>query len=80
MVTGVVKRTWQECVRRSKDLPALLAISDELNFVKIVNKHTNCDGAISENAMQKWFRKSTLNILWKFPHELSCQNFLNHHT
>ena len=54
---------------------ALLAISDELNFVKTVNKHTNkkktfgltvgeylllniigrCDGAISENAMQKWF-------------------------
>jgi len=77
---------------------ALLAISDELNFVKTVNKHTNkktfgltvgeylllniigrCDGAISENAMQKWFGKSKLNILWKFPHELSCQNFLNHY-
>ena len=54
---------------------ALLAISDELNFVEAVNKHTNnkktfgltvgeylllniigrCDGAISENAMQKRF-------------------------
>jgi len=102
----------QECVERSKDLPhirlkssqygktaALLAVSDELNFVETVNKHTNkkktfgltvgeylllniigrCDGAISENAMQKWFGKSKLNILWKFSHELSCQNFLNHY-
>jgi transposase len=78
---------------------ALLSISDELNFIDIVNKHTNkkqiegltvgeylllniigrCDGALSENAMQKWFDKSSLNILWKFPHKLTCQNFLNHY-
>ena len=102
----------QECVRRSKNLPhirlksfqygktaALLAVSDELNFVETVNKHTNkktiegltvgeylllniigrCDGALSENALQKWFKKSTLSTLWKFPHQLSCQNFLNHY-
>ena len=102
----------QECVERSKDLPhirlksfqygktaALLAVSDELNFVETVNKHTNkkkiegltvgeylllniigrCDGALSENSMQKWFKKSTLGIIWKFPHKLSCQNFLNHY-
>jgi len=101
-----------ECMRKSKELPhiklksfqygktaALLSISDELNFVGIVNKHTNkkkiegltvgeylllniigrCDGALSENAMQKWFDKSTLSILWKFPHKLTCQNFLNHY-
>ena len=62
---------------------ALPAVSDELNFVETVNKHTNkkktfgltvgeylllniigrCDGALSEHAMQKWFRKSTLNIM-----------------
>ena len=78
---------------------ALLSISEELNFIEIVNKHTNkkkiegltvgeylllniigrCDGAQSENAMQKWFDKSSLNILWKFPHKLTCQNFLNHY-
>ncbi len=78
---------------------ALLSISDELNFIDIVNKHTNkkkiegltvgeylllniigrCDGALSENAMQEWFDKSTLNLLWKFPHKLTCQNFLNHY-
>lgn len=78
---------------------ALLSISDELNFIDIVNKHTNkkkiegltvgeylllniigrCDGALSENAMQKWFDKSALNLLWKFPHKLTCQNFLNHY-
>ena len=78
---------------------ALLSISDELNFIDIVNKHTNkkkiegltvgeylllniigrCDGALSENAMQKWFDKSSLNLLWKFPHKLTCQNFLNHY-
>jgi len=78
---------------------ALLTISEELNFVDIVNRHTNkkkmagltvgeylllniigrCDGALSENAMQKWFDKSSLNLLWKFPHRLTCQNFLNHY-
>ena len=78
---------------------ALLAISEELNFINIVNQHTNkkrmegltvgeylllniigrCDGALSENAMQKWFDKSSLNLLWKFPHKLTCQNFLNHY-
>jgi transposase len=101
-----------ECVRKSKELPhikltssqygktaALLSISDELNFIDIVNKHTNkkqiegltvgeylllniigrCNGTLSENAMQKWFDKSSLNILWKFPHKLTCQNFLNHY-
>ena len=101
-----------ECVRSSKDLPyiklksfqygkttALLAISEELNFVEIVNKHTSKkkiegltvgeylllniigrgDGALSENAMEKWFKKSALNILWRFPHKLTCQNFLNHY-
>ena len=101
-----------ECMRKSKELPhiklksfqygktaALLSISDELNFIDIVNKHTNkkkieglsvgeylllniigrCDGALSENAMQKWFDKSSLSLLWKFPHKLTCQNFLNHY-
>ena len=78
---------------------ALLSISNELNFIETVNKHTNkkkiegltigeylllniigrCDGALSENSIQKWFDKSSLNILWKFPHKLTCQNFLNHY-
>ena len=97
-----------ECMRKSKELPhvklksfqygkiaALLSISDELNFVETVNKHTNKkkiegitvgeylllniigrgDMALSENAMQKWFDKSSLSRLWK----LTCQNFLNHY-
>jgi transposase len=101
-----------ECIRKSKELPhiklksfqygktaALLSISDELNFIDIVNKHTNkkqiegltvgqylllniigrCNGALSENAIQKWFDKSSMSILWKFPHKLTCQNFLNHY-
>jgi transposase len=78
---------------------ALLSISDELNFVEIVNEHADkkriegltvgeylllniigrCDGALSENAMHKWFKNSSLSILWRFPHKLSCQNFLNHY-
>ena len=78
---------------------ALLSVSEELNFIETVNKHTNkkeiegltvgeylllniigrCDGALSENAMQKWFDKSSLSLLWKFPHQLTCQNFLNHY-
>ena len=101
-----------ECMRKSKELPniklksfqygktaALLSISEELNFIDIVNKHTDkkkieglsvgeylllniigrCDGALSENAMQKWFDKSSLSLMWKFPHKLTCQNFLNHY-
>jgi len=78
---------------------AMLSISDDLNFVEIVNRHTNkkkiegltvgeylllniigrCDGALSENTMQKWFNNSSLSLLWNFPHKLTCQNFLNHY-
>ena len=29
--------------------------------------------------MQKWFGKSSLSILWRFSHKLTCQNFLNHY-
>lgn len=78
---------------------AMLSISDGLNFIETVNKHTNkekiegltvgeylllniigrCDGALSENAMQKWFSNSSLKLLWDFPHKLTCQNFLNHY-
>ena len=101
-----------ECIRKSKELShiklksfqygktaALLSISDELNFIDIVDRHTSkkqiegltvgqylllniigrCDGALSENAIQKWFDKSSMSILWKFPHKLTCQNFLNHY-
>jgi transposase len=78
---------------------ALLSIANDLDFVNIVNKHTDkkeiegltvgeylllniigrCDGALSENAMQRWFENSSLSILWRFPHKLTCQNFLNHY-
>lgn len=78
-------------------IAALLSVAEELNFIEIVNKHTDkkrikgltvgeylllniigrCDGALSENGMQRWFKNSTLDILWKFPHKLTCQNFLN---
>ena len=101
-----------EMKKRSEDRPyvklrsfqygkvaALLSISEELNFIEIINKHTNkkevegltvgeylllniigrCDGSLSENAMHNWFKKSSLNILWRFPHKLTCQNFLNHY-
>ena len=71
---------------------ALLSIAEELNFIEVVNKHTNkkeiegltvgeylllniigrCDGALSENAIQKWFKNSSLDILWRFPHKLTC--------
>ena len=35
-------------------------------------------GALSENSLQSWFNGSALALLWKFPHKLTCQNFLNH--
>ena len=45
----------------------------------LLNIIGRCDGALSENAMQKWFKSSSLDILWRFPHKLTCQNFLNHY-
>jgi len=79
-------------------IAALLRMNEELNFVDIVNKHTNkklvegltvgeyllldiigkSHGALSENSIEPWFKSSALALLWKFPHTLSCQNFLNH--
>jgi len=37
-----------------------------------------CDKPVSKNAMAKWFKKSTMSLLWRFRHKLSSQNFLNH--
>jgi len=34
-------------------------------------------GILSENGIEDWFKKSPLAFMWKFPHKLSCQNFLN---
>lgn len=45
----------------------------------LLNIIGRCDGALSENAMQRWFKNSPLGILWRFPHRLTCQNFLNHY-
>ena len=45
----------------------------------LLNIIGRCDGALSENALQKWFKNSSLDILWRFPHKLTCQNFLNHY-
>lgn len=45
----------------------------------LLNIIGRCDWALSENAMEKWFKKSALNTLWRFPHKLTCQNFLNHY-
>jgi len=78
-------------------IAAMLQINEELNFVDIVNKHTDkksiegltvgeyllldiigkSGGALSENSLEPWFNKSVLSLLWKFPHKLTCQNFLN---
>jgi transposase len=79
-------------------IASLLHINEELNFVDIVNKHTDkksiegltvgeyllldiigkSGGALSENSIESWFDKSALSLLWRFPHKLTCQNFLNH--
>lgn len=36
------------------------------------------DGALSETSLEPWFGNSALALLWRFPHKLTCQNFLNH--
>jgi transposase len=79
-------------------IAAMLQISEELNFIEIVNKHTDkksmagltvgeyllldiigkSSNISSENGLEEWFINSALSMLWKFPHKLSCQNFLNH--
>lgn len=45
----------------------------------LLNIIGRCNGALSENAMQRWFVNSSLSILWRFPHKLTCHNFLNHY-
>src|SRR4030042_1009059 len=79
-------------------IAAMMQISEKLEFIEIVNKHTDkksiagltvgeyllldiigkSSGILSENGLEEWFNNSALSILWKFPHKLSCQNFLNH--
>src|SRR4030042_1558347 len=79
-------------------IAAMMQISEELEFIEIVNRHTDkksiagltvgeyllldiigkSSGILSENGLEEWFNNSALSILWKFPHKLSCQNFLNH--
>jgi len=34
-------------------------------------------GILCENGIEDWFKKSPLACMWKFPHKLNCQNFLN---
>jgi len=37
-----------------------------------------CDGPVSKNGMEDWFKGSPMSLLWSFNHSLSSQNFLNH--
>lgn len=57
-----------------KKLMAGLTVGEYL-LLDIIGK---CSNISSENGLEEWFKNSALSILWKFPHKLSCQNFLNH--
>ncbi len=57
-----------------KKLMAGLTVGEYL-LLDIIGKSSNIS---SENGLEEWFKNSALSILWKFPHKLSCQNFLNH--
>ena len=73
----------------SDDLNFIETVNNNTNKKKIegltvgeyllLNIIGRCDGALSENSMQKWFNNSSLKLLWDFPHKLTCQNFLNHY-
>jgi transposase len=57
-----------------KKLMAGLTVGEYL-LLDIIGKSSSIS---SENGLEEWFKNSALSILWKFPHKLSCQNFLNH--
>ncbi len=60
-VNGKPKQTWQMY----------------LGTVEKIVEAMKGGGALSENSLEPWFNKSVLSLLWKFPHKLTCQNFLN---
>jgi len=65
-----------EIVNKHTDKKSIAGLTvGEYLLLDIIGKSS---GILSENGLEEWFRDSAFSILWKFPHKLSCQNFLNH--
>jgi transposase len=65
-----------EIVNKHTDKKSIAGLTvGEYLLLDIIGKSSSIS---SENGLEEWFRNSALSILWKFPHKLSCQNFLNH--
>jgi transposase len=65
-----------EIVNKHTDKKSIAGLTvGEYLLLDIIGKSS---GILSENGLEEWFRNSAFSILWKFPHKLSCQNFLNH--
>ncbi len=65
-----------EIVNKHTDKKSIAGLTvGEYLLLDIIGKSSNI---LSENGLEEWFKNSALSILWKFPHKLSCQNFLNH--
>jgi len=65
-----------EIVNKHTDKKSIAGLTvGEYLLLDIIGKSSNIS---SENGLEEWFKNSALSILWKFPHKLSCQNFLNH--
>ncbi len=65
-----------EIVNKHTDKKSIAGLTvGEYLLLDIIGKSSSIS---SENGLEEWFKNSALSILWKFPHKLSCQNFLNH--
>ena len=64
-----------DIVNRHTDKKLIDGLSvGEYLLLDIIGK---CHGILSENGIEDWFKKSPISFMWKFPHKLNCQNFLN---
>lgn len=65
-----------EIVNKHTDKKSIAGLTvGEYLLLDLIGKSS---GILSENGLEDWFKDSALSILWKFPHKLTCQNFLNH--
>ena len=74
-VDGKPRQVWQKYLGTAEKIVELKERATGLPHIKLTSFQygkTAALLAISENAMQKWFDKSTLSLLWKFPHKLTC--------
>lgn len=64
-----------DCVNQNVTKKDIEGLTVGEYMLLIILGRTN--GPLSKQATAEWFKESFLKFLWKFPHELNCQNLLN---